>query len=425
MFVSKKKSADRIDLKTLKNAVIAYSGNSRLSYDAASVLKSEFYAATGKSLAVVENSADISGSFIRIASSSDKSGAGEIPENEWRISVYGNGIIVTAGNDALLSTAVSALAKSVSELSADNSTVSSMGGIVTDFSAYKTVGSEKYGLVWSDEFNGNQLNSDYWSFRVADSSGKLFGTPTDTVYIDDARTCRVENGKLVLSTVSYSTPKDSRVKYATSHSITTNKSMSYKHGYLEMYAKQRYIKGIWNSLWLTGGDALNARDTVCGLEIDCFENAFLGELKPNIHKWYGSTDVAYNNSNTSLFHDNSSSPYKIKSGYYYDEAYHLYGFEWNEKYMIMYIDGNAYMTFDISRDFENYAKTGNSAEKGMDCFEGPLSVVLGAGIYSKQYAADNSWAEQYMFESNGELPVSMEIDWIRLYQPVGAVLNRK
>ena len=88
--------------------------------------------------------------------------------------------------------------------------------------------------------------------------------------------------------------------------------------------------------------------------------------------------------------------------------------------MVMYVDNESYMTFDITDDYENYDKTGNSSDGGMQGFHSPLEVIIGCGLYSPAYVNPyQPWAKDYMITDLNVLPFDLEVDYIRLYQKSG------
>lgn len=412
-----------MSFESLTKCDIIYANDNGFAYDAAKVFQSEFYKKTGIQLDIRNNQNIGNRPIIQIGLLPTEENSIALDDNAWCAIVEASSLKIVSGHESLLQTAVSAFIASLSDDIKNEDFISGCSGVVNSFAPNKQLNGKSYDLVWNDEFNGNGLNSDYWSLKTG-SFGNTWGTPKDCVYLDNEETCSVVDGKLSLSAISYTSPKDSRIKYAYPHTLTTEKSMSYKYGYLEMYAKLPHIQGLWASLWLSSGSAIGADNSTYSTEIDCFETTSVGKLTPNLHKWYSASDVAYNSSNTSIYHDNTSSSLKVRSGSYNDNEYHLYGFEWTPEKLVMYIDNREYMTFDLTKDYENYSKTGNDSSFGMNGFRNPMAILIGSSIYSNQYTIDNSWARDYVLNDNSALPLTTEIDWIRLYQVDSDIINR-
>lgn len=346
--------------------------------------------------------------------------------NKYCAYTYCGRLVITAGHNALLTTAVTEFIK-VANI---NDVVPEFEGEVSDFVTARTVSGTTYTYSWGDEFNTTSLDTDTWSFKGADGS---YGVPADTEKITDERCVDVSDGSLKLKTILYESEDSADVKYANSWSLTTAKAMSYKYGYLEMYAKVPAVQGAWASLWLTSTGSLGNQNAPYGVEVDVFETQN-NLLVPNLHKWYSSTgsnitDVAYNSSPASKYHDATSSNKKIKK-YTADadfrDEYHLFAFEWTPEKMVMYVDGVSFMTFDLTDDYEKYSSTGNDSAGAMSGFKDPMQIILGSGIYSSRYVAQNSWASDYCLTDDTLLPLEMNVDWIRLYQKSGeGELNTK
>lgn len=364
-----------------------------------------------------------------IIGNADRSANGvKISIQEYSVYIDSGRLIITAGHNALYTTAVAAFL----EQAKDQIYVPELQGEVSDFVALKTVSGTTYTYAWGDEFNTTSLDTDTWSFKGTDS----YGVPADIEKITDERCVSVSDGNLNLRTILYESEDSADVKYANSWSLTTQKAMSYKYGYLEMYAKVPVVKGAWCSLWLTSSGSLGTKNAPYGVEVDVFESQ-AELLVPNLHKWYESTgtnitDVAYNSSPASLYHDATSSSKKIqKCAVAQDNAnfrneYHLFSYEWTPEKIVMYVDGVSYMTFDITDDYENYSKTANAVSGGMSGFHDPMQVVLGCGIYSNRYVNPyNTWAENYMLTDDTLLPFEYSVNWIRLYQTSDGELNTK
>jgi len=106
--------------------------------------------------------------------------------------------------------------------------------------------SAEYKLVWSDEFNGNKLNTDIWTYEnhCAPQNNELqCYTPRDNnVYVKDGFLyveARQEN---------YGNKK------YTSGRINTKKSVAWKYGKFEVRAKLPKGDYLWPALWMLPRD---------------------------------------------------------------------------------------------------------------------------------------------------------------------------
>ena len=150
---------------------------------------------------------------------------------------------------------------------------------------------DEYELVWSQEFNGSELDYSVWSRNTTMSRGA-------TIKYGDLNS--VNNGSLTLSCKDTNTTNDEGNKiYNVNYGLDTMNSMSFKYGKLTMRAKLPLYGGAFPSLWLTSRGAIG-NDTIIpySTEIDIFEifgngDYDIGDSTWNhtqmvgcIHKWY-------------------------------------------------------------------------------------------------------------------------------------------
>lgn len=264
-------------------------------------------------------------------------------------------------------------------------------------------------LVWSDEFDGDTLDENKWFKDMHYAASK----PKDQLVIWDERVLSVSDGLAKLRTIHYFDPYDPSPNFACFSNLSTSKTMNWRYGYMEMCAKLPYKKGCWPSWWTCGvtEDRCISQDIVPDdayymVEVDMFEIfGSVDTATPNIHKWYtGESQKA-----GSPVHTQYSLP---KTSYTFDEyenlvnEYHVYGFEWTPDYMAMIVDGEEYMRFDFSVNFDNVVLEGQ--DDPMQDFRNPMFLILGNSIYSRY--------SDFPGDPPTELPVEYDIDWIRLYQ---------
>lgn len=255
-----------------------------------------------------------------------------------------------------------------------------------------------YEYVWGDEFDGSILDSSKWNKDVS-------GDSTTTMrFLDEC--ISVEDGRLKLYAKHYFDVSDPNVEFAVPYSITTTKTMSYKYGYLEMRARIPFQVGAWPAFWLGTEHAIGEHLNLdYEIEVDIFEGmASLDTLKPNIHKWYSSSEHTQFSSegvklglkrNTFTF----SNPNTI------NREYHIYALEWTDKEMKVYIDGKAYQTFDLAKSFDD-----NPDMRGL---HNPMRIILSNHMFTsdakfKPYAGCEIDAR--------DLPLEFFVDYMRLYQ---------
>lgn len=256
----------------------------------------------------------------------------------------------------------------------------------------------KYQYVWGDEFDTDTLDPTKWEL-----GDNMDGYP-DMIRIDDPEIIRVEDSLLRLTAKRWYDPSNSLVQYATTYSVRTKHAMSYQYGYLEMRARVPYKHGAWPSFWLVSNGAIGQReDAKCFTEVDVFEVfSSTNTAVPNLHKWfYNGPHTAYAE-NTDL-----NKSYKFINTDGLSDEYHIYGFEWTDKEMSMYIDGTKYMTYDLSFDYD-----GNGEQ---EAFHDPLYIILNNHLFTERAW----WCPNGYAVYTSDLPIEYDIDWIRLYQQPG------
>lgn len=71
----------------------------------------------------------------------------------------------------------------------------------TSNTKYSNLDSSKWNLVWSDEFSGDSVDTNKWSFTIG---GGGFGNNEQQYYTDSTENAYIENGCLVLNAIQES-----------------------------------------------------------------------------------------------------------------------------------------------------------------------------------------------------------------------------
>ena len=269
-----------------------------------------------------------------------------------------------------------------------------------------------YKLVWNDEFDGNELDRTKWVLTE-----NMKARP-DMCLLEVPEVISVSDGQLRLNGIKYTDKENPNIKYATTYSVTTKTTMSFLYGYLEMKAKVPFKKGAWPSFWMVNNGALNA-DMSAGYatEIDVFE-VFSNKnaLYPNVHKWYwGENGKFAGHSSYDGRRDEEGSA--IKKPYVFEDfenlsnEYHIYGFKWTPEICEMYVDGEKYMSFDMTVNFD-----ASGFETDMSGFNQPVFLILNNHIYGPCLVKEKRLQEERFLVDDNDLPMEYHIDYIRLYQ---------
>ena len=234
---------------------------------------------------------------------------------------------------------------------------------------------DNYELVWSDEFNGNSLDTNTWNYEIGTGSWG-WGNNEQQYYTD--RNIKVSNGtmKITAKREDYG-----GMKY-TSSRITTKNKKNFKYGKIEARIKMPKFKGVWPAFWMLGANQDSVGWPKCG-EIDIMEAINDENLVYGTLHWFN--DPGNNNAD-------SGSSVAVADR----TEYHVYGVEWTADKLRWYVDGKVYRTMDVSND--------SFSEVRKEYF-----VIFNMAI-------GGQWPGYNIDET--AFPATMEVDWVRAYKKV-------
>lgn len=273
-----------------------------------------------------------------------------------------------------------------------------------------------YSLVWGDEFDGTKLDTSKWSVAGTDTYDS---TNSLVYYANNSKNVSVKNGLLQMK-LEHRGSSNYTYKYNAPAGLTTKDTANFKYGYIEMRARIPYKNGIQSSFWFKTDGALAANTSDTSAEVDMIETFGLTDtVTPNIHKWYPAEDATLHTQYNS--NGRTAKIKKFDSASLSDE-FHIYGMEWTEKEIIMYVDRKEYARFDITKDYE----TEGEAIGSMDAFNNPMRLIIGISPYLSElghwdFTGDGSGYTT----ANTDFSQSYSIDWVRLYQKDGCDLRTK
>ena len=278
-----------------------------------------------------------------------------------------------------------------------------------------------YKLVWAEEFDEDSFEETKFTQQehgpIQDKEGNKI-----CYFTEEERVIKVEDSKLVLNAVY-----DEDLKaFVVPAAVWTLNTMSFTYGYVEMKARVPYGQGSWAAFWALGRDAIKQDKTQPYFaEVDFFEvEGSSHVIMPNLHKWHylrkGNSPAFVLNSST--HHDatasdcwNMKAPEETRFGYHRPadpEDFNIYGFLWTPETMEMYVNGELYGRYNITKDF--------GRASGMEPFHSPLYLII-----NEQLALKDNYGMCIARIENAATPegvkklVPYEIDYIRLYQRDG------
>lgn len=179
-----------------------------------------------------------------------------------------------------------------------------------------------YQLIWSDEFNGNELDVSRWSYHNGDGCPNLcfWGNNELQFYTDDAKNNWLYNGFLIITALP---EQISGYQYSSSRIHTDNK-FEFKYGRVDIRAAMPSATGTWVALWLLNKNYSIQNPGVywpSGGEIDIME--FLGEDQREI---YGTAHFGTDFPNN---HRYNAQQYRT-SQHPFDKAFYVFSIIWEE-----------------------------------------------------------------------------------------------
>lgn len=222
-------------------------------------------------------------------------------------------------------------------------------------------------LVWNDEFEGTEVDSGKWFFRMDKNQYRNDPTVADSC---------------VIFPVAYDTEKSLWDNWY----MLTSGLEDAKYGRFE--ARMKWDVGQWPAFWLVGQTSQKYNGVTEGIiwpragEIDVFEDFGGGSLATTLH--YGENEganIAHDSIRVCTFEDVDVT------------QWHRYGVEWTENEMVFYIDDTEMGRVDTSEIVY---------EDGTKPFTKPFYIVVTTGS-SNQSVEGNTY---YCYT-----------DWVRYYAP--------
>jgi beta-glucanase (GH16 family) len=246
---------------------------------------------------------------------------------------------------------------------------------------------EGYVLIWNDEFNNGQIDSQKWNFETGD--GTDYGLPRGwgnnelQIYTDKEENARVgqdgDESALIITAV-----KTGDNAY-TSAKLTTNGLFSSRFGRIDVRAKLPRGQGIWPAIWMLG-DNIDVVSWPGSGEIDIME--MLGNNPGKIYSTVHYVDGENRKGENQGSYQSSGSDFS--------EAYHVFTLVWTHETLSFHVDGAKYHEVTIEDDMKEFLRS----------FYLILNVAVGG--YWPGYP-----------DGTTSFPQSMYVDYVRVFAREG------
>ena len=248
---------------------------------------------------------------------------------------------------------------------------------------------EGYSLLWSDEFNGSEIDTSIWGYNIGDGTGeapgKGWGNNELQNYTNNRENASIAVGddgisSLVITALKETTSTDNTY---TSARLTTETLKSMRYGKIVVRAKMPKGKGFLPAIWLLGDNRPEIKWPGCG-EIDMVEiiGSVPETMLSTLH--YVNGDFSYqleDQSGVSL------------TGEDFSDAYHEFTLDWDETSLAYSLDGVEYFYQSFSDDMQEFKRSFNLI----------LNLAVGGNLPGNP-------------DDTTVFPQNMYVDYVRVYQ---------
>ncbi len=283
------------------------------------------------------------------------------------------------------------------------------------------------GAVWQNKFDenfdGSAVSTARWN--VQNNSNYGGGNNEDQCYM--AANTTVSGGTLkmvgkrqTVSCGSLNPDTGNNTYYFTSGMVTTRKQggdlkYKYRHGYTEARVKLPLGNLYWGAYWLVGaGDGSSPSWPAYG-EFDIFEQlgAWPDKVESNFHKTGGNIGArghCVNNPPSSTCPLNIKPPNPLVAGG--TNNWHTYGFNWTANKLQWFIDG-VLVREHTATTTEELTALGYEHSIHMNLAMGGAGPAW-HGYTGRECSDGASYCDGNL---NADLPGTMEIDYVKVWQP--------
>lgn len=172
-------------------------------------------------------------------------------------------------------------------------------------------------VIFEDNFDGAELNMEYWNYEEGDGCPDLCGWGNNERQSYHRDYVQIEDGKLVITVAK-------QEGHYYSGKVNTKDKVNFQYGIVEFRAKLPQGKGVWPALWMLGTD-INQVSWPASGEIDIME--YVGREPGAIHTTL-HTPASYGNT----INTRKTMVENIEQGY------HTYKAVWTQNNISFYID---------------------------------------------------------------------------------------
>jgi len=237
--------------------------------------------------------------------------------------------------------------------------------------------------VWSDEFDGTDIDKSKWTFEI---DGKGGGNGEMEYYTDSPENAHIDNGHLIITALKN---RDDKKRPFSSARMNTKGKFNWKYGRFEARIKVPTGKGVWPAFWMMPEDSVYGGWASSG-ELDIMEE--VGD-KP------GTTFGTIHYGDKWPHNTHTGDKYTLPDDAKLSDDWHIYSVEWEEGVIRWYFDNNLY---------ETQTKWYTKAAPFPAPFDQNFYIVL-------NFAVGGAWPGKPSPDT--PFPQTMDVDYVRVYQP--------
>jgi beta-glucanase (GH16 family) len=232
-------------------------------------------------------------------------------------------------------------------------------------------------LVWSDEFDGTEINPDYWTHETG---GHGWGNGESQFYTDSPDNSFIEDGHLVIQALA----QNYRGKRFTSARLITQDKVMPHYGRIEARIQIPRGQGIWPAFWMLGETFPDIRWPDSG-EIDIMEN--IGREPHIVHGTVHGPGYSGG--------EGVGASYRLPITEAFADNFHHFAIEWEEDEIRWYVDDVLYNSITPTK------------VRGEWVFNQPFFLLLNVAV-------GGQWPG-YPDETT-TFPQRMVVDYVRIYE---------
>lgn len=235
-------------------------------------------------------------------------------------------------------------------------------------------------FVWSDEFDGQSLNLQSWTYDLGNGCPNLCGWGNNELqlYGEQSSVINVANGNLTIRAI------DDNGVYRSAR-IKTKGKVEITYGRVDIRAKLPKGKGLWPAIWMLGANIDSNPWPGCG-EIDIME--LIGSEPSKVHG-----TVHYQDNATKGYRTSTGSTTLI-GGETFSDTFHVFSAIWDRSKIDWYVDDKLFGSF-------NYPSASGNI------FRLPYYFLMNVAVGGRWPGSP---------DNNTVFPQEMVVDYIRVFQ---------